>query len=148
GPEHQGGRLATAMFAIIGFVVVLGAVVGGYLMEHGQLKVLIQPAELIIIGGAGVGTLLIGNPLSTILRIVKGLTSVFKGSQYDRGFYLESLKMLNDLFMQARKNGMVKLEEDVENPEKSPVFSKYPKFLAHHHAVAFICDTLRMAISG
>lgn len=136
------------MFAIIGIVVVLGAVLGGYLMEHGQVKVLLQPAELVIIGGAGLGTLLVANPLSIIMAIVKGLLSVLKGSAYTENFYLETLKMLNDLFMQARKQGMVKLEEDVENPEKSQVFSKYPKFLANHHAVDFVCDTLRMAISG
>ena len=73
---------------------------------------------------------------------------MLKGSGYTQTFYLETLKMLNDLFMQARKQGMVKLEEDVENPEKSQLFSKYPKFLANHHAVHFVCDTLRMAISG
>ena len=73
---------------------------------------------------------------------------MLKGSRYTQAVYLETLKMLNDLFMQARKQGMVKLEEDVENPEKSQVFSKYPKFLANHHAVHFVCDTLRMAISG
>jgi chemotaxis protein MotA len=136
------------MFAIIGIVVVLGAVVGGYLMEHGQIKVLVQPAELIIIGGAGLGTLLIANPLSTIVRILKGVMRVLKGSQYNPAFYLSSLKMLNDLFVMARKQGMVKLEEDLENPAKSEIFSKYPGFLANHHALAFVCDTLRMAISG
>ena len=121
---------------------------GGYLMEHGKLAVLMQPAELIIIGGSGLGTLLIANPLSIVMGIVKGLLSVLKGNKYNKGFYLETLKMLNDLFLQARKLGMVKLEEDVEAPEKSPVFSKYPAFLANHHAVHFVCDTLRMAISG
>ncbi len=136
------------MFAIIGMVVVLGAVLGGYLMEHGKVGVLLQPAELLIIGGAGIGTLLIANPLSTLKGIVQGVLTVLKGSKYTPAFYMETLKMLNDLFMQARKQGMVKLEEDVENPEKSQVFSKYPGFLADHHAVAFICDTLRMAISG
>lgn len=136
------------MFAIIGIVVVIGAVLGGYLMEHGQLGVLIQPAELIIIGGAGLGTLLIANPLSTVIAIFKGMVSILKGSKFTRAYYLETLKMMNDLFMYARKQGMVKLEEDVENPEKSQVFLKYPGFLANHHAVAFICDTLRMAISG
>jgi chemotaxis protein MotA len=136
------------MFALIGIVVVLGAVAGGYLMEHGKLLVLMQPAELIIIGGAALGTLLIANPLPVVMKIVKGLLGVLKGSPYNKAGYLETLKMLSDLFMVARKNGMVKLEEDVENPEKSEVFSKYPTFLANHHAVAFVCDTLRMSISG
>ena len=136
------------MFAIIGVLVVFGAVIGGYLMEHGKMGVLVQPAELVIIGGAAIGTLLIANPLPTIIKIIHGLIAVLKGSPYTKASYLESLKMLSDLFNVARKNGMVKLEEDVENPTKSEVFSKYPKFLANHHAVAFVCDTLRMAISG
>jgi chemotaxis protein MotA len=136
------------MFAIIGILVVLGAVAGGYLMEHGKLLVLMQPAELVIIGGAAAGTLLIANPLSTVIAIVKGMLGVLKGSPYTKASYLETLKMLNELFMQARKQGMVRLEEDIEDPSKSQVFSKYPKFLAHHHAVHFICDTIRMSISG
>jgi chemotaxis protein MotA len=136
------------MLAIIGIVVVLGAVAGGYLMEHGKLAVLMQPAELIIIDGAALGTLLIANPIAVLKRIGQGMLAVLKGSPYTKAAYLETLKMLSDLFMVARKNGMVKLEEDIENPEKSQVFSKYPKFLANHHAVAFVCDTLRMSISG
>jgi len=136
------------MFAILGIVVVLGAVLGGYLMEHGKIGVLVQPAELLIIGGAGLGTLLIANPLSIIKGIVAGLLLVLKGGKYSRAFYLETLKMMNDLFKQARKQGMVKLEEDIEDPAKSQVFSKYPAFLKNHHAVHFVCDTLRMAISG
>jgi chemotaxis protein MotA len=136
------------MFAIIGIVVVIGAVLGGYLMEHGALKVLVQPAELVIIGGAAAGTLLIANPLPTIMKIVQGVLAVLKGTPYTQAYYLETLKMLNELFMVARKNGMAKIEEDVDNPEKSAVFKKYPKFLADHHTVHFVCDTLRMAVSG
>lgn len=136
------------MFAIIGFVVVIGAIVGGYLMEHGKLGVLMQPAELVIIGGAALGTLLIANPLPTLIRIIHGVVGVLRGSPYTKAFYIETLKMMNQLFMHARKAGIVKLEEDVENPHKSEVFKKYPKFLANHHAVDFVCDTLRMTISG
>jgi chemotaxis protein MotA len=136
------------MFAIIGILVVIGAVVGGYLMEHGQIKVLLQPAELIIIGGAALGTLLIANPLSTVIRIFKGLVTVLKGSPYTKKSYMETLRMLNEMFMMARKQGMARLEEHIENPEKSPILTKYPDFLAKHHAVHFMCDTLRMAITG
>jgi chemotaxis protein MotA len=136
------------MFAIIGILVVLGAVIGGYLMEHGQMAVLLQPAELVIIAGAGLGTLLIANPLSILLRIFKGLIQVLKGSPYTKAYYLDTLKMLNELFTRARKEGMPRLEEDIEEPAKSPVLTKYPKFLANHHAVDFMCDTLRMAIGG
>src|SRR5579872_1323943 len=136
------------MFAIIGILVVLGAVMGGYLMEHGQIAVLMQPAELVIIAGAALGTLLIANPLSTLTRIFKGVILVLKGSPYNKAFYLDTLKMLNELFTRARKEGMPRLEEDIEEPSKSPVFKKYPKFLANHHVVDFMCDTLRMAIGG
>src|SRR5437016_338603 len=136
------------MFAIIGFVVVIAAIVGGYLMEHGQLGVLIQPAELLIIGGAAMGTLLIANPLPLVMKIFKGAIGVLGGSRFTKSFYVETLRMLNELFLLGRKAGMVKLEEDVEDPGKSQVFSKYPNFLKQHHAVHFLCDTLRMAISG
>ena len=136
------------MFAIIGILVVIGAVVGGYLMEKGNLMVLVQPAELVTIGGAALGTLLIANPLPVVIKVFKGALGVFGSSPYNKAFYLENIKMLSDLFQGARKGGMQKLESDVEEPEKSPVFSKYPKFLKNHHAVHFVCDTLRMAITG
>ena len=93
------------MFAIIGIVLVIGAIIGGYLMEHGHLEVLVQPAELVIIGGAAIGTLLIANPLSVVTALIKGLIGVLKGSPYSKKFYLDSLKMLNEIFTYARKNG-------------------------------------------
>ena len=140
------------MFAIIGLVVVLGAVLSGYLMEHGQLKVLLQPPELVIIGGAGLGTLLIANPLSTILRIAKGMTEVLKGSKYNQAFYLSSLKMLSDLFMLARKQGIVKLEEASKTLPKarssrnirsfSPIIMRHLSF-----ATRCACDQRRSCTS-
>jgi chemotaxis protein MotA len=136
------------MFVIIGAVVVAGAILAGFLMEHGQVLVLLQPAEFLIIIGAAVGTTLIGNPLPVIMKLVGGIAGVFKPSAFNKAFYTETLKMLNELFVYARKNGMVKLESDIEDPSKSPVFAKYPRFLKNHHAVAFICDSLRMSISG
>jgi chemotaxis protein MotA len=136
------------MFAIIGIVVVFGAIVAGYLMEHGKLLVLMQPAELVIIFGAAVGTVLIGNPLAVVIKMMKGIGGVFGSNRFTKAFYLENLKMLSEVFTYARKSGMAKLETDVEEPAKSPVFSKYKNFLKDHHAVFFICDTLRMSISG
>ncbi|MGI8992306.1 MAG: flagellar motor stator protein MotA [Bryobacteraceae bacterium] len=136
------------MFAIIGILVVMGAVVGGYMMEHGKLMVLMQPAELVIIGGAALGTLLIANPLSIVMKILKGIMGAFGGNRFSKAFYLENLKMLNELFQYARKSGLAKLEGDVEEPAKSDVFKKYPKFLKDHHALHFVCDTLRMSLSG
>jgi len=136
------------MFAIIGILVVLGSVIGGYLLEHGQLMVLVQPAELLIIGGAAAGTVLIANPLPTLIKMGKGMAGVFVGSRYSKTFYMDTLKMLHDLFQVARKSGLMKLEADIEHPEKSAVFAKYPAFLKDHHALQFVCDTLRMSISG
>lgn len=136
------------MFAIVGILVVIGAIIGGYLLEHGNLMVLVQPAELVIIGGAAAGTVLIANPVSTVVAISKGILQVFKGSRCSRTFYLETLKILNDVFMFARKNGLSKLEPDVEEPEKSALFTKYPGLMKDHHSLHFICDTLRMLITG
>lgn len=136
------------MFAIIGIVVVFGAVVGGYLMEHGNIRVLLQPAELIIIGGAGVGTVLVANPLHILKEIAGGIGGVFGGSQFTKARYVESLKMMYDLLNKARKEGLVALESDVEEPDKSPIFSKYPAFLKDHHIRNFVCDTMRIAVTG
>ena len=136
------------MFAIIGIVIVFGAIIGGYLMEHGKLMVLMQPAELAIIFGAAVGTVLVANPLPVVIQMVKGIAGVFASNQFSKAFYLENLKMLNEVFSYARKSGMAKLEGDVEEPAKSALFSKYKNFLKNHHAVYFVCDTLRMAITG
>src|SRR5579864_2247616 len=136
------------MFVIIGILVVFGAVAGGYLMEHGNLRVLMQPAELIIIGGAASGTVLVANPLHILKKIVGGMVSVFKGSKCTQKFYLDSLKTMYDLFNKARREGLIALESDVEEPEKSPIFSKNPTFLKDHHLRDFVCDTMRMAVTG
>src|ERR1700719_4333691 len=136
------------MFVIIGIAVVFGAVVAGYLMEKGNLKVLLQPAELVIIGGAAIGTVLIANPLYILKAIAGGIGGVFGGSKYGKPQYLETVKMMYELFSRARKEGLMALETDSDAPDKSPVFSKYPKFLKDHHALAFVCDTLRMAAGG
>jgi len=136
------------MFAIIGIVVVFGAIVGSYLMEHGNLKVLIQPAELLIIGGAAIGTVLIANPLYILKAIVGGITGVIKGSKYTQQWYLDSLKMIYELCTRARKDGLMALETDSDAPDQSPIFSTYPAFLKNHHALAFVCDSIRLASSG
>jgi chemotaxis protein MotA len=136
------------MFSIIGIVIVFGAVLAGYLMEHGPLAVLIQPAEVIIIGGAAVGTVLIANPPYILAKIAGGLGGVFGGSPYTKPRYLDTLKMMYALFGRARRDGMMALETDSDNPEQSVVFSQYPVFLKDHHATAFVCDSIRMAATG
>ena len=136
------------MFVIVGIVVVFGAVVAGYLMEKGNLKVLLQSAELVIIGGAAIGTVLIANPLYILKAIVGGIGGVFGGYRFGQDKYLETMKMMYELFSRARKEGLMALETDSDAPDKSPVFSKYPKFLKDHHALDFVCDTIRMAAGG
>ncbi|HWE85615.1 MAG TPA: flagellar motor stator protein MotA [Terracidiphilus sp.] len=136
------------MFVIIGIVVVFGCVMAGYLMEHGSLRVLVQPAELVIIGGAALGTLLVANPLHILKKIGGGIGGVFGGSKFGKQTYIDTLKMLYDLLNKARKDGLMALETDVEDPHKSPVFSKNPTFLKNHHVCDFVCDSLRMAITG
>ena len=136
------------MFTIIGIVVVLGAIMTGYLMEHGPVAVLVQPAEFIIILGAAAGTVLIANPLHILKQLGAGIGGVFGSSPYTKERYLDSLKMMYELFGRARRDGMMALETDSDNPEQSPVFSKYPVFLKDHHVRAFVCDSIRMASGG
>ena len=136
------------MFSIVGILLVFACVIAGFLMEKGQIAVLIQPAELVTIGGAAVGTILTANPMYILKKLVGGLMSVIKGSRFSKQRYVDTLKMLFDLFAKSRKEGAIAIESDVEDPEKSPIFSRYPAFLGDHHARDFVCDTMRMAITG
>jgi len=136
------------MFSIVGILVVIGSVVAGYLMEKGKLGVLMQPAELVVIGGAAIGTVLVANPMHVIKKMVSGVLGVLKGSPFPKKRYIETLKMLFDLLTKSRKEGAIAIESDVEESEKSPIFSKYPEFLKDHHVRDFVCDTMRMAITG
>jgi chemotaxis protein MotA len=136
------------MFAIIGIVVVFGAVIGGFLMEHGKMGVLVQPAEFVILVGAAIGTLLVANPIHVIKGIVAGLLGILKGSPFDKKRYLSTLKMMYEFLNKVRKEGLLSVEMDVEKPKESGIFKNYPEFLADHHAKDFVCDTLRTAITG
>ena len=136
------------MVAIVGLLVVIGAIIGGYLMEHGNLKVLMQPAELLIIGGAASGTVLVANPIHILKKIASGVAGVFGKPKFPQQVYLESLTTVYDLFNKARREGLVSLESDIEDPEKSPILSKNPLFMSNHHIRDFFCDTMRMAVSG
>lgn len=136
------------MGAVIGIAVVLAAIVGGYLMEHGNLLVLLQPAELVIIGGATVGTMLIANPFYLLKQILAGLLASVKPDRYSRKYYLDTLQMLHNLFVSAKKNGDQALEAQVEDPSSSPAFQAFPAFLKDHHSLHYVCDTLRMSLMG
>ena len=136
------------MFAIIGIVMVFGAVIGGFLMEKGHMAVLVQPAELLIIAGAATGTLLVANPLHILKGILAGLKGVLSGSKFGKERYLNLLKMMYLFLNKVRKEGLLSVENDVEKPKESAVFKAFPDFLADHHVRNFVCDTLRMAITG
>ena len=136
------------MVSIIGIVIVLGAILAGFLMEKGPLAVLVQPSEFIIIGGAALGTLVAANQIHVLKNIASNLVLVVGGSKFNKQRYLDSLRMMFHLFNKARKEGMVGIENDIEEPEKSPLFSKYPSFMKDHHIQCFVCDTMRMAITG
>lgn len=136
------------MFPLVGVLVVLGAIAGGYLMEKGNLLVLMQPSELIIIGGAALGTILIGNPLHVLKAIVGDLLQAFKGSRYSAQVYLDTLKFLNDFFVTSRKSGLSALEEDFDEPEKSALFKRHPSFSGNKRAMHFFCDTARTLVTG
>ena len=136
------------MFAIIGIIVVFGAVLGGFLMEKGHIAVLLQPAELLIIAGAATGTMMVANPMHILKGILAGLKGVLSGSKFTKKRYLDLLQMMYLLLNKVRKDGLLSIENDVEKPKESALFKKHPEFLADHHAMNFVCDTLRMAVTG
>jgi chemotaxis protein MotA len=136
------------MFAILGILIVFGCVIGGFLMEKGQILVLVQPAELLIIGGAALGTLLIANPTHILKRIAGGVGAVFGSSKYSKKRYLDTLKMMFEFLNKIRREGLLAVEQDVEKPKESKLFQQYSWFLKDHHVQDFVCDTMRMAITG
>jgi chemotaxis protein MotA len=136
------------MISLVGILVVFASVIGGFLMEKGKLPVLLQPSEFVTIAGAALGTVVVANPPRVLKGICAGLLEIVKGSGVTEKYYVESLKMLFELFAKARKEGMIAIEGDIEEPENSPIFSKYPTFLKDHHGTAFVCDTMRMAVTG
>lgn len=136
------------MNLIIGAVIVIGSILGGYILEHGHLAALIQPVELLIIGGAAFGAMFISHPMPIIKGAVGGIQKLLKGSSYKKEKYMELLALLYALFAKIRKDGLIALEADIEEPEKSAIFTKYPSILADHHALDFICDYFRMMVGG
>ncbi|MCL4854286.1 MAG: flagellar motor stator protein MotA [Bryobacteraceae bacterium] len=136
------------MFSIIGILIVFGAVIGGYLMEHGKLAVLFQPAELVIIGGAAAGTVLVANSPHTLKAVLAGFKTVFGSSKFTKKLYTDTLKHMYDTMQKARKGGLTALEKDVDQPDQSELFAKFPPGAPDHHIRDFVCDTWRMAITG
>lgn len=136
------------MFVIIGIVIVLAAVLGGFAIEGGPFLVLIQYAEFIIIVGASIGALLISTPSKLLTKIIKKVTGALKGSKIDQALYLNLLKLMYELFQVGQKDGVIGLEQHVESPDKSKIFSKYPSVVSNKHVLHFLTDTMRLLIVG
>lgn len=135
------------MIAIIGFAVVISCVVGGYLLAHGNLSVLFQPTEILIIGGAAIGGFLISSPLRVVKKVAGAVMGIFTGKGLSKVDYLEALMLLNGIFYKIRQQGLVSIESDVDRPEESPVFNKFPRILKNERAVNLITDTLRTVMT-
>jgi len=136
------------MFVIVGYVIVLAAVFGGFVMAGGHVASLFQPVELIMIGGAALGAFFVANSPKTVKATLKALPSLLKGSKFSKALYIDLLSMLYEILAKVRKEGLMSIESDVENPEASPVFSKYPAIQHDHHAMEFMTDYLRMMVGG
>ena len=136
------------MLVIIGFIIVLGAVLGGFIMAGGHVGALIQISEYIVICGSALGAMVTMAPMKVLIDLVKQILASFKGAPFNRADYEDLFKALYELFMLGRRNGMIALEEHVTSPDNSSIFTKYPKFIKNHHAVHFLCGGLRPIIDG
>jgi len=138
------------MIIIIGAITVCVCVFGGFMLEGGDMKVLLAAFvnEVVIIGGGAAGSLIIMSPKKVLLDIMKNMGTCLKGAPHNRASYEDLLKVLYELFLLGRRNGMIALEEHVLEPGKSSVFKKYPRFSNNHHAVEFLCGALRPIIDG
>jgi chemotaxis protein MotA len=135
------------MLLIVGYIVILGAALGTYSV-HGSLAALWVPTEYIALLGLGLGCFAASNSVKGMKATISGALGALKGSSYSKGFYVEVLAMLFEILSKVRKEGLMSIENDIENPEASPIFSKYPAFLHDHHALEFLTDYLRMMVGG
>jgi chemotaxis protein MotA len=136
------------MLIIIGAIIVIGSVLGGFRMAGGQIGSLWHPSEIVTICGAALGALVIMSPMRVLKAMIAQLIGALKGSPFSKSSYEDLFKSLYELFMVGRRNGMIALEEHVTGPETSSIFTKYPNFLKNHHAVDFLCNSLRPVIDG
>jgi chemotaxis protein MotA len=135
------------MTIFIGFIIVTGCVLGGYLLEHGNIAVIIQPVEIMIIGGAAVGGFIIASPTKVIKAVVSATLRMFTHKPHTKQDYMEVLLLLNGIFYKIRQQGLVSIESDVDTPQESPLFTKYPNILKNHEAIDLMTDTLRTVMT-
>ena len=136
------------MLVIVGYIAVLGAVFGGFALGGGHLGSLLQPVELLMIGGSALGAFLVANTAKVIKATLKALPSLLRGSRFNKALYLETLSLLYDILAKVRKEGLMSVEADVDTPDQSPIFTKYPTVVSDHHVVEFITDYLRLMVGG
>ena len=141
-------RGASSMRLIIGFVTIVACVIGGYMAMGGHLVVLVQPFEALIILGAAIGAFVIGNTGPVLKQSLGVFGTLFRGPRYNKSTYVELLGLQFSLFKLVQSKGVLALEPHIENPKESPIFTRFPKFAANHHAVEFMCDYLRMVTLG
>ncbi|HTJ58008.1 MAG TPA: flagellar motor stator protein MotA [Devosiaceae bacterium] len=136
------------MRLIIGIIVLFASVVGGYLAQGGNIMVLVQPFEALIILGAAFGAFIIGNTGPVLKQTLKVFGTLFRGPRYNKAAYIELLGVQFSIFKLVQAKGVLALEPHIENPESSPLFQNFPTFAKNHHAVEFMCDYLRMVTLG
>ena len=138
------------MFVIVGLLISMACIFGVFIAHGGNISVVLHalPFEIITIGGAAAGAFLMNNQMKVVKATMKGFGQCFKGSQYTKARYMELLALQYDILQKARKEGLMAIEQDVENPDQSPLFQKYPTIAADHHVTEFITDYLRMMVSG
>ncbi|MCA7012723.1 flagellar motor stator protein MotA [Dickeya dadantii] len=136
------------MLVILGYLVTIGSILGGYLIVGGELGALYQPSELLIIGGAAIGAFIVGNNGKAIKATLKALPTLLKGSQYTKAVYMDLMAVLFRLMAKSRQQGMLSLEFDIDNPKESEIFSNYPRILSDDYIVEFVTDYLRLMVSG
>ncbi|GGY75605.1 flagellar motor stator protein MotA [Marinobacter zhanjiangensis] len=136
------------MGLILGSIIVLACVLTGYVLHGGNLMVLWQPTEVLIIGGAAVGSFIIANPFHTIKDVFAGSLRLITGTPFNKAFYMDLLSLLYDIFDKSRKQGVMSIEEDIDNPEQSQIFNRYPAITKSKHLTAFVTDYLRIISAG
>ncbi|CDL85266.1 flagellar motor stator protein MotA [Xenorhabdus szentirmaii] len=136
------------MLVLLGYIVVLGAVIGGYLLVGGHLGALYQPAEFLIIIGAGIGAFIVGNNGKAIKATIQVLPKVLRRSKYNKDMYMDLMALQFRLLTKSRQHGLLALERDIENPHQSDIFTQYPRLLKDQYVIDFITDYMRLIVSG
>jgi len=136
------------MLVILGYIIVVGSVFGGFVLAGGHLAAMMQPLELLMIGGAAVGAFVVGSSGKSLKATLAALPGCLKGSKYTKAMYMELMSLLYEILGKVRKEGLMSIERDIENPAESALFTKYPKVAADHHLIEFMTDYLRLMVSG